>query len=128
MRKILPHKFVEFIPAHPEEGILYISVQYKTAVHLCICGCGNKVVTPLSPNDWSLTFDGASVSLDPSIGNWSFPCQTHYFITKNKIETMSKWSKNRIAFGRRLENERKDKYYGKRDKLDDENSSETKSE
>lgn len=114
MRKILQHRFVEYIPAQPEEGILYISIQYKSAVHLCICGCGNKVVTPLTPKDWELTFDGVSVSLYPSIGNWSFPCRTHYFITKNKIEIMEKWSDSRVESGREHESERKKKYFKKR--------------
>jgi len=53
----MEHKFVEFIPAKPEEGILYISIEYKTATHLCACGCGERVVTPLSPVDWKLTFN-----------------------------------------------------------------------
>lgn len=122
MKKILQHNFVEFIPAQPEEGILYISIQYKTAVHLCVCGCGNKVVTPLSPNDWRLTFDGKTVSLYPSIGNWSFPCRTHYYITRNEIETMSRWSENRIALGRKYESERKDRYYKKKNKGNDKKS------
>ncbi|WP_353963011.1 DUF6527 family protein [Streptomyces sp. NBC_00365] len=39
------------------------------------CGCGRKVVTPLAPQEWKLTLDGVSVSLHPSIGNWSFPLQ-----------------------------------------------------
>ncbi|WP_417924835.1 DUF6527 family protein [Collimonas pratensis] len=28
-------------------------------------------------DDWSLTYDGKTVSLDPSIGNWSLPCRAH---------------------------------------------------
>jgi hypothetical protein len=46
----------------------------------CCCGCGHEVVTPFSPTDWKLTFDCVSVSLYPSIGNWSPPCRAHYFI------------------------------------------------
>jgi len=34
------------------------------------------VVTPLSPTGWSLIFDGETVSLYPSIGNWNFPCRS----------------------------------------------------
>jgi hypothetical protein len=69
-----------------ESGMLYISVTYCTAIHLCVYGCGNKVVTPLSPTDWELTFNGKAVSLSPSIGNWSFPCQSHYFIKQNQVK------------------------------------------
>lgn len=100
-----------------QEGILYISVQYKTAVHLCICGCGNKVVTPLTPSNWHLTFDGVSVSLSPSIGNWSFPCQTHYFITKNKIKFSFKWGKARIDDGRKREQRSLASYFKKKSKF-----------
>src|ERR1700749_4168961 len=116
MRRVLQHKFVEYIPAQPDEGTLYISVQYKTVEHLCICGCGNKVVTPITPNDWRLTFDGVSVSLYPSIGNWSFPCRTHYFVTNNKIEMMRNWSENRIKDSREDEQKRKNNYYSKKSK------------
>ena len=70
----LQPKFVEFIPKDLEDGIIYISMEYATATHKCVCGCGLRVVTPFSPTDWTLIYDGKSVSLDPSIGNWSFPC------------------------------------------------------
>ena len=53
-----------------------MSIPYATAVHLCACGCGNKVVTPFSPAEWQLTYDGDTVSLSPSIGNWQFPCKS----------------------------------------------------
>ena len=81
----ITYKFVEYIPEEIQEKIIYISIEYKTVVHKCICGCGNRVVTPISPTDWQLTFDGKTVTLDPSIGNWNFKCQSHYFIIKNKI-------------------------------------------
>jgi hypothetical protein len=73
-------QFVTFAPATLEHGRLYVSMEYATALHLCCCGCGNKVITPLAPDKWSLLFDGQTVTLDPSIGNWSFPCQSHYWI------------------------------------------------
>lgn len=76
--------FVVSIPADPEQGNLYISMTYETAVHLCACGCGTKVVTPFGPNDWTLTFDG-TVSLDHSVGNGQFPCKSHYFIERNQV-------------------------------------------
>jgi len=83
--KTLKPDFVEFVPEDLEAGVLYVSMIYRTAVHLCACGCGEKVVTPLSPRDWKLTFDGKSVTLYPSIGNWSFTCRSHYFIRQNQI-------------------------------------------
>lgn len=85
------HRFVEFIPDELEDGILYISITYATVLHKCCCGCGNEVVTPLSPSDWQLTFDGETISLFPSIGNWSFPCRSHYWIRKDKVVWVDDW-------------------------------------
>ena len=77
--------FVEYAPAILEPGRLYISMRYHTVLHLCACGCGEEVVTPLDPDEWQLFFDGKTVSLYPSIGNYRFPCHSHYYITKNKV-------------------------------------------
>lgn len=79
-------KYVEYIPTDLEPGVLYISMKYATAVHLCACGCGEKVVTPLSRSDWKLLFDGESITLRPSIGNFEFQCKSHYFVTENRID------------------------------------------
>ena len=78
--------FVEEIPPSDEleVGRLYISFPYGTAVHLCACGCGQEVVTPLSPQGWKLVFNG-KFSLTPSIGNFQFPCRSHYFIAEEEI-------------------------------------------
>lgn len=92
--------FINLIPDQLDEGILYISEQYGTAVHLCACGCGNKVVTPLKSrvqNGWELTMYKTSnqgqnvhevahkVSLMPSIGN-TFACKSHYWIIDNVVK------------------------------------------
>lgn len=97
---VLKHEFVEFIPEKPEPGTLYISIRYRTGTHLCCCGCGNVVVTPISPTDWKITLDGKTVSLHPSIGNWSFPCQSHYWIRNNRVDWAPKWSREQIEHGR----------------------------
>jgi Family of unknown function (DUF6527) len=78
-------EFVTFAPAVLELGMLYVSMEYATVLHTCCCGCGSKVVTPLAPERWSLTYDGKTISLEPSIGNWSFPCQSHYWIKRNAV-------------------------------------------
>ena len=78
-------EFLDTFPNILEEGILYISIKYANMAHKCCCGCGNDVFTPLSPKDWTLVYDGESVSLSPSIGNWRFTCQSHYYVKKNKI-------------------------------------------
>jgi hypothetical protein len=93
MMKKITHKFITNIPDKVEEGILYISMEYATAIHKCACGCGNEVVTPFSPIDWQVSYNGKTVSLSPSIGNWNFPCKSHYWITNNYIEWVPQWSK-----------------------------------
>lgn len=102
MRRVasVTHEFVEFVPEQLEPQKIYISIPYATAVHLCLCGCGNKVITPISPARWSVTFDGESVSLNPSIGNWSFPCQSHYWIENDRVLWASQWSREEIDNGR----------------------------
>jgi hypothetical protein len=110
---ILKHKFVNFIPKDIKEGVLYISLEYKTAVHKCVCGCGKEVVTPLLPTDWKLYNHGSTVSLDPSIGNWNFECKSHYFIKRNQVVWCRQWSKGRIEAGRTRDANNKKRYYGK---------------
>lgn len=83
--------FTEYIPPEPDEGTLYISMQFVTAVHLCACGCRAKVVTPFGPDDWILTFDG-TVTLRPSVGNGQQRCRSHYCIRRNNIDWLPKLS------------------------------------
>jgi uncharacterized protein DUF6527 len=103
MMPVLEPEFVEFIPEKLEDGKLYISEEYRTAVHKCPCGCGNKVVTPLSPTDWRLTKEGKTVSLYPSIGNWGFPCRSHYWIERNQVVESYDMSQREIDTGRRYD-------------------------
>lgn len=90
-------EFVEFIPQVLEPGVLYVSERYHTASHLCACGCGEKVVTPLTPAGWTLTCEDGRVSLDPSIGNWNYACRSHYWIRRNAIVWSDRMSRRRIA-------------------------------
>ena len=106
----LRHEFVEFIPDELEEGVIYVSLPHATAMHLCACGCGHEVITPLSPTDWQLTFDGESISLKPSIGNWSFSCQSHYWLDHGRIHWAPKWSKEKIEAGRARDRRNKERY------------------
>lgn len=118
---MLQHRFVEFIPEILEDGVLYVSMEYCTAIHKCVCGCGNKVVTPISPTGWQLEFDGKSISLSPSIGNWNFDCQSHYWIKKNEIQHAKKWDQDEIQEGRNTDLKMKDDFYSfTDDKVNDE--------
>ncbi|KTF18621.1 MULTISPECIES: DUF6527 family protein [Pseudoalteromonas] len=98
---MLRHKFVEFMPDDISPGILYVSMNYGTAIHKCCCGCGEEVVTPFSPTDWKITFDGDNVSLSPSIGNWSFKCQSHYFIRNGRVDWCQSWTKQQVSDNRK---------------------------
>jgi hypothetical protein len=111
--KLAP-EFVEFVPPELRDGVIYISTTFATAVHKCCCGCGEKVVTPFSPTDWKLIFDGDSVSLHPSIGNWSFACRSHYWIEQNCVQWAPSMSKEDIDAGRALDRHAKQKYFGNR--------------
>ena len=94
------HTFVRFIPRDMDDGMLYISLEYAVIVHRCFCGCRSEVVTPLSPNDWRMIFDGESVSLWPSVGNWSFQCKSHYWIWAGQVVWARKWSQDEINSNR----------------------------
>jgi hypothetical protein len=113
---ILKFKFVDNIPEKLDNETIYISIKYRTVVHKCICGCGNEVVTPLSPTDWKLTFNGNSVSLYPSIGNWSFDCKSHYWIIENEVRLADIWNDKEIELGRKFYKSIKMKYYKSRKK------------
>lgn len=104
------HQIVEFIPERLEEGILYVSYRYKTGVHKCACGCGEEVVTPLGPTDWSIQIENGTATLYPSIGNWSFVCRSHYFIRKGRVIWTDQMSRQQIERGRALDRKARELY------------------
>lgn len=81
----LQPRFVEEIPDDLDEGVLYVSLEHRSMLHLCACGCGSEVVLPLTPLDWRLTYDGEDVSLTPSVGSWSLPCRSHYVVERGRV-------------------------------------------
>jgi Family of unknown function (DUF6527) len=96
----LAPKFVDNISGDLVSGVLYVCIRYATVVHLCCCGCDNEVITPLTPTDWSLTFAGETVSLSPSVGNWSFDCRSHHWIRHNRVEWAPAWSVAKVEYAR----------------------------
>ncbi|MDZ7840900.1 MAG: DUF6527 family protein [Gammaproteobacteria bacterium] len=110
-RTTLSHEFVRTIPDELEERTLYISMDYATVVHKCCCGCGQEVVTPLSPTDWKLTYNGESVTLFPSIGNWGFDCRSHYWIDNSTVRWAEQWTPEQIEAGRAADRRLKGGYY-----------------
>ena len=76
---------VSNIPEDLEEGVLYYSETFDTAIHKCMCGCGNEVVTPCSQSGWTAIINNyRNVSLTPSVGSFNLSCKSHYFL-KNGI-------------------------------------------
>ncbi len=101
----LQHELVEYIPESLEEGVLYVSEKFGTAVHKCCCGCGEEVVTPLNPTEWTIWLGSKGVTLDPSIGNWSYACRSHYLIQNGKVVWADPMTKAAIEYGRRRDQE-----------------------
>lgn len=112
MRSIrLEHRFVQHIPDRLEPGVLYVSMDYGTAAHTCCCGCGEEVVTPFTPTDWKMTFDGDSVSLWPSVGSWTLSCRSHYVIERGRVFEAGPWSDEKVAQERRRDKAAKVRYF-----------------
>jgi len=105
------HEVVDSIPEKLEAGILYVTTDRDVAGHLCACGCGREVITPLSPTDWSIIFDRRGATLFPSIGNWVFPCRSHYFIRDGDVDWARDMSDKAISQGRQRDRARKQLYY-----------------
>ena len=99
------------MPKELQPGVLYVSEEFGTAAHLCPCGCGSKVRTPLSPAEWTLTVVNGRPSLSPSVGNWQKPCQSHYWIRDGEVRWSGSLTPAEIAGGRRAEHERRIAYY-----------------
>lgn len=94
---------VHYVPKVLEPGILYVSDEYHPAAHLCMCGCGAKVVTPLGPAKWAFWDERGHPSLWPSIGNWQLPCRSHYVIRGGKVLWAGQWSDAQVDAGRARE-------------------------
>jgi hypothetical protein len=112
LHKRLEQRFVERIPRVLEPGILYISMGYATAAHSCACGCGEEVMTPFTPTDWKMTFDGETVSLWPSIGNWQLACRSHYVIDRGVVVPAGAWTDKQIGAERSRDRAAKARFYG----------------
>lgn len=102
---------VHYMPRELEPGVLYVSEEFETAAHLCACGCGSKIRTPLGPTEWSVRETPHGPTLRPSVGNWQQACQSHYLITNGEIAWSGKWTPGQIEAGRRGEEARRRAYY-----------------
>ena len=107
---------VEFIPKSLETGILYVSERFKVAAHMCPCGCGSKIVTPLGPSEWSFSEKNEKPTLSPSIGNWQIPCRSHYWIREGEIEWSYQWSEEKIEAGRKRDHAMSEAYFKQKER------------
>jgi hypothetical protein len=117
MQELLKIKLlrVRYVPKALEPGFLYVAEEFGAAVHLCACGCGAKVSTPLGPTEWSLKETARGPSLYPSVGNWQFPCKSHYWISNGGVIWAEEWTPEQIEAGREAEDQRRHRYYEQRD-------------
>lgn len=102
---------VQYLPRELAPGTLYVSDEFAVAGHLCACGCGNKVITPLGPAEWTFTERHGRPTLRPSVGNWQLPCRSHYVIADGQIRWRDQWSEAQVVAGRRAEEQRRQAYY-----------------
>jgi hypothetical protein len=99
---VVAFECVDSIPQTlPAESTVYISIPGRATAHLCMCGCGEKVVHPLRPHRWSLTYDGETISMSPSIGNSGLACKSHYWIKRSRVEWWRPLTDEQVAFGMR---------------------------
>lgn len=110
--KTLDHRFVDSFPDPLAPGILYVSLEYGSVAHSCCCGCGEEVVTPLTPTDWHVIYDGETITLHPSVGSWTLPCRSHYVIRRNRVIEAPSWSDTEVAAERRRDRQAKARYFG----------------
>lgn len=102
---------VHFMPKELSPGVLYVSEEFGAAAHLCACGCGAKIRTPLSPTEWAIEDTSCGPTLHPSVGNWQQACQSHYWIYRGRVIWAAKWTPEQIAAGRHDEEKRRHAYY-----------------
>lgn len=107
-------RHVEFMPKVLEPNVLYVSEKYRTAAHLCACGCGDKIRTPLGPTEWSVSDGRRGPSLWPSVGSWQRPCRSHYVIRDGEIHWAGQWSAFEVEKGRQSEHSAREAYFAAR--------------
>jgi hypothetical protein len=89
--ELLQVEWHEHIPHRLDDGVLYVSMEFATAIHRCMCGCGSELVTPFSRRGWRLAYDGHGVTLSPSIEAAARPCRSHYFIRDSRVVWVHDW-------------------------------------
>jgi hypothetical protein len=92
---IMIPEFYKHIPEQKDikNDVLYISMEFEVAIHMCPCGCGNQNVMPFhteastefrKQHGWGFQNDNGFITLSPSI--LSRICNAHYFLIRNEIK------------------------------------------
>lgn len=68
-----------------KQGTVYICDEFLVTSHLCCCGCGERVVMSIDPLGWRYGEKDGKPTFAPSIGNFCFPCKSHYFIRNGEV-------------------------------------------
>ncbi|WP_363318629.1 DUF6527 family protein [Hydrogenophaga sp.] len=102
---------VHYMPDQLQTGLLYVSHEFGTAQHLCACGCGSKIRTPLGPAEWNLKESRAGPTLWPSIGNWQRPCRSHYIIWEGVVHWAGDWTDQQVAAARSRDRRQLEAYF-----------------
>lgn len=110
-QKLLRHEFVDYIPDTLEFGVLYLALEYGAVMHLCADGCGERISTPLHPAQWSMRFDGETVSLSPSVGS-GLRCGSHYWIRDGVVVWARRMTQDQFARGRASDAADARRHYG----------------
>jgi hypothetical protein len=59
-----------------------------------------------------MTFDGETVSLRPSVGNWNLACRSHYVTERGRVHEAGPWTDAQIAAERQRDKAAKARHYG----------------
>ena len=83
--EIIEPVYIKYCPLKKEmeQGRIYISNEYGTSNHLCLCGCGEECSLPMGEDGWKHTIENEKITILPSIFQ-TFACKSHYIITKGK--------------------------------------------
>nr|WP_246728134.1 DUF6527 family protein [Mesorhizobium japonicum] len=102
---------VHYIPAALEPGVLYVSDQYKIAMHLCACGCGSRVPVSLGPAGWTVTVRNGKPTVRPSIGSGQLPCNSHYYITDGRVDWLRPMTASQTVAALQFDHRRREDHY-----------------
>jgi uncharacterized protein DUF6527 len=102
---------VRFMPKSLRSGVLYVSDEFGTAAHLCACGCGQKIQTPLGAVEWSVDEGERGPTLHPSVGNWQRSCRSHYWIRNGDVVWAPQWTSTQVERARMREARRRQAFH-----------------